>query len=236
MSSTYDPSRDQTNSLGGPSQDFPGMGAGLDGGGSGGGSSNPTGGFMAGDVSLSGSNPVHAPTSTPTPFTHTNVDPPPVIPPAVPAKPAAPSYTPSIGYAGKNTPHGFSGGELVNPTSGAPAMGGGAKVGMDGGGTAAGPGQFFAEGGAVEGDSQDDGADPQGAMGNDPMSQMISAAMDSVDKAFAYGRQKNGLMQQAGKMPTKPGQQSETPGSQEQPAPGALASDDGDQDDAEQGA
>lgn len=202
MSMNDDPSRD-LNSLGGPLTSLPGMGgAGLDGGGSstGGPSMSGTNAFSGADVpggsygqplpdkAIALPNPATSTPpvlpdkaiSTPQP-SNVNVD-----PPAVSAPPVA--STPDLPYAPANAAKGFDGGDLASP-SGAPSMGGGAKVGLDGGGTAAGPGQFFADGGAVE----DDGSDPQGAMGNDPITQMISQAMDSVDKTFQYGRQKNGL-------------------------------------------
>lgn len=227
MSATYDPSRDQ-NALGGP-------GAGLDGGGY---SMPGMGGVMS---QAYGAGP-SAPATNPTPTAVTSKPDTPILPDPAVSTPA-PSNTPAP--AATSTPPvastpslptgggggGFSGGDIGATPSASPSMAGGAKVGLDGGATAAGPGQFFADGGSVEDTFSQDGSDPQGAMGTDPISQMISSAMDSVDKAFAFGRQKNGLGQQDGAMPTKPGQQSETPGGSGPPTPGALASDDGDQDD-----
>lgn len=236
MSSMYDPSRDQ-NSLGGPT--LPG-GAGLDGGGS----SGPMGPSMNGAMAFSGASlPVTSAPDAPAAPSVTPADP--AAP--IPAKPPAPTVTPSapggstpsnpsidpaMGYAPPGA-QGTSGGALV-PMGGAGLDGGGGSGPLN---TPMGPTMAFADGGAVEDPSQDEGADTQGAMGNDPVTQMISAAMDSVDKTFQYGRQKNGLMQggqqQAAAMPTKPGQQSDTPNSQQAPPQGTLSqnSNDGDADD-----
>lgn len=118
-------------------------------------------------------------------------------------------------------------------------------AGLDGGGghgTGMGGIMAFAEGGAVpegdgtDGDGDDDTSQDDGAMGQDPLTAMLSKAMDSVDAAFQYGRKKNGIggQQQAGAMPTKPGQQSETPNSQPKPAPGTLSQNEGDGGDGDQ--
>lgn len=209
---------------------LPGMGGGLDGGGTSAPGAGPTMSLGMGGAQTNVDPPAV------TPQTHTNVDPPAVVPPssapAVSPKvlPNPPTTPDALPYAPATAPKGFDGGDLGSPAGAAPAGGGVmSKVGLDGGATAAGPGQFFAEGGAVD----DDGADPQGAMGNDPYTQLISAAMDSVDKTFEYGRQKNGLGQQGKQAPQgAPKPPSDEPDGDGDDMPGAnAASDDGDQDD-----
>lgn len=277
MSMTYDPSRDQ-NSLGGPTPSFPSPESGLNGGPSGGPSSpilGPVTQSMGAGPSTNGAGTGTPPVNT-TPtidrsgFANTS----PTPAPATPAPPAAGSdlgagdmaYANTQGHAGTNERAGSFNISPGGDSGPAPTPGGNTPAGPDGGfnpvnpgvGTVPGAGapgpisgvQMFADGGEVQddGDQDDTGADPQGAMGNDPMTQLISAAMDSVDKAFAFGRQKNGLMgtggvgapqgQQRQQAPAQPPQAQDQGNNQDgQPdeAPGDQANtdpnDDGDQDD-----
>lgn len=99
----------------------------------------------------------------------------------------------------------------------------------------AGAGLAFAEGGAIDEDPNAD--DPQGsAMGNQ-LQQSINAALGTVDKVLSYGRQLHGLdgddsdsgaIKTAdagytnGRMPSVPGNQSNSGAKPIQPMPGPL--------------
>lgn len=237
--SDYDPSRDQ-NSLGGPPPVFPSTGAGLDGGGGFGGAGGgnvSTGGPMesAGTVALSGAAPAApAPSSAVPVISRPDTPAAPAATPASPAGGIGSVPAPTLGEGGVSSKGGGFGISPQDPSASPTDFSGvRAKVGLDGGATANGPGQFFADGGEVQDDS---GADPQGAMGNDPLTQMISAAMDSVDRAFAFGRQKNGIMGGAQEQQKPQGQddtsaQSQGADGDQDDVPGANASaNDGDQD------
>lgn len=80
-------------------------------------------------------------------------------------------------------------------------MGGGGLTGGGGGGggghVAAGAPIAFAEGGAVP-DTAEDPDQDDGVAGGDPITAAISKAMETVDSAFQYGRQKNGLTSNQG--------------------------------------
>lgn len=245
-----DPEYDQTNSLGGPSGDFGALGGSYGGGGLLGGSGAGTGGSYAHPTASTGSTPTGAPTlgssapdpaiqqpSTPSPTASTGALPQWNAPQAAPAAAAAP---PTMTLQDSTAGGGGGGGDSIPwnapPAAGSPSPG----AGLDGGGGSGGligpaggshPVSIaFAEGGAVP-DTADDPNQDNGTAGADPITAAISKAMETVDSAFQYGRQKNGLQpggqQQAAAMPTKPGQQSDTPNTQEQPAQGTLTQNDG---------
>lgn len=252
-----------TNAFGGPTESGSGIGGAIGGAGlDGGGGSGITGPMMSGNVALGTSSGTSTTTPAQTPKIATSSPDGIGGAPASSPKNFEPSANPSgVGGTPASNPldsgalpyapggsGGGGGSALAMPVGGAAGpSGGGAKVGLDGGGTSAsGMGQFFAEGGAVP-DPNDDGTDDgdgddddtsqdDGAMGQDPLTAMLSKAMDSVDAAFQYGRKKNGIggQQQAGAMPTKPGQQSETPNSQPKPAPGTLSQNESDSGDGDQ--
>lgn len=87
-------------------------------------------------------------------------------------------------------------------------------------------GLSFAEGGAIpDGDEDDPNAtDPQGSALGASMQRSINDAMNTVKDALSYGRQLHGLGsgggQQAARMPTQPGNQSESGLPRQPPAPG----------------